>query len=136
MRDSDMTTLTNPTDKCWIKKTLTRNWRAKELCIKEGENLVSQPEQKERTSGKGKSKGWTVCWGRRVTDGLAGSNMKEAEKRPQMNTTMPGSEAPTGPRACRTPGSNSIRNGKYHQGELPFLLHAYKPILDGNMASH
>lgn len=50
---------------------------------------VSQPEQKERTSGKGKSKGWTVCWGRRVTDGLAGSNMKEAGKRPQMSTVPP-----------------------------------------------
>lgn len=38
VRDSDMPTLTDPTDRRWIKKTRARNWRAKELYTKEGEN--------------------------------------------------------------------------------------------------
>lgn len=62
--------------------------------------------------------------------------MKEAEKRPQKNTVLPGKEEPAGPRARRMPGSNIIENGKYHHSELPFCFMFTSQLLDCNLASH
>jgi hypothetical protein len=79
--------------------------------------LVSQPEQKERTSGKGKLKEELD-----LVQGL--ENVQRAwleliqyegsRKRPQMNTVLPGKETLLDPEStgCR---SKTIKNGKHHQ---------------------